>query len=239
MYTDFKTISQYYDALYVNEKEYAPEAAKVRDRLAAHGVPKGGNLLILACGTGGHVPYFKDEYAVAGLDLSEDMLALARAKFPGIPFHLGDMTDFRLDAEFDAMICLYGSIGFVRTIDGLRSAMHCIAAGLRPGGIALITPWSTVEAFEEMLVVDAADQPDWKIARMEQVRLKEPKLVEVTFHHLLGQGVDVTYHRQSVEIGLFTQEEYRSAMNDAGLEVVEEYAGSDIRGGAYIGRRRG
>jgi hypothetical protein len=115
--------------------------------------------------------------------------------------------------------------------------MRRIAAHLRPDGVALITPWSTVEDFQDAIVVDAADRPDWKIARMEHVRLKEPKIVEVTFHHLLGRNNEVNYHRQSMEIGLFTREEYLSAMTGAGLKVVEEYAGTDVRGGAYIGKR--
>ena len=237
MYSDFKTISAYYDALYVNDQEYAPEAVKVKELLTRHGVPSQGDLLVLACGTGGHIPYFKDDYKVSGLDLSEDMLSLAREKFPDINFHLGNLIDFNLDAEFDAMVCLYGSIGFVKTVDNLRAAMQTMAAHLRPNGVVLITPWSTVEEFQDMIVVDAADQPDWKIARMEQVRLKEPKVVEVTFHHLLGQNNEVTYHKQSMEIGLFSREEYRSAMTDAGLTVVEEYTGTDVRGGAYIGKK--
>ncbi|MEN6332327.1 MAG: hypothetical protein ABFD57_10095, partial [Smithella sp.] len=84
---------------------------------------------------------------------------------------------------------------------------------------------------------DAVDKPDLKIARMEQVRLKEAKIVEVTFHHLLGKNNDVTYHKQSMEIGLFSRQEYISAMSDAGLKVVEEYTGTDVRGGAYVGKR--
>lgn len=237
MYSDFKAISTYYDALYVNDREYAPEAAKVKELLTRHGVPSQADLLVLACGTGGHLPYFKDEYRVSGLDLSEDMLAVARKKFPGTRFHLGNLIDFTLETTFDAMVCLYGSIGFVKTVDNLRASMKRIAAHLRPNGLALITPWSTVEEFQDLLVVDAIDRPDWKIARMEQVRLKEPKLVEVTFHHLLGKDNEVTYHKQSLEIGLFSREEYISAMTDAGLEVVEEYKGTDVRGGAYCGQR--
>jgi len=237
MYTDFKSISAYYDALYVNDREYAPEAAKVKELLTRHGAPPRADLLVLACGTGGHIPYFKDDYSVSGMDLSEDMLALAREKFPGVRFHPGNLIDFELNKEFDALICLYGSIGFVRTVDNLRASLKRIAAHLRPDGLALITPWSTVEAFQDMLVVDAIDRPDLKIARMEQVRLKEPKIVEVTFHHLLGKNDDVTYHKQSMEIGLFSREEYMSAMTGAGLKVVEEYTGADVRGGAYIGKR--
>lgn len=237
MYADFKTISTYYDALYVNDREYAPEAARVKALLTRHGVVSQADLLVLACGTGGHIPYFKDDYTVSGLDLSEDMLKRAREKFPGVRFHLGNLIDFKLDSDFDAMICLYGSIGFVRTVDNLRASMKRIAAHLRPDGLALITPWSTVEDFQDLIVVDAADKTDLKIARMEQVRLKEPKIVEVTFHHLIGKNNEVTYHKQSMEIGLFSREEYRSAMTDSGLKVVEEYTGSDVRGGAYIGKR--
>jgi len=237
MYSDFKTISTYYDALYVKDQEYAPEAAKVRELLTRHGIPSQADLLVLACGTGGHIPYFSDHYRVSGLDLSEDMLDRARKKFPDVKFYLGNLIDFQLEANFDAMVCLYGSIGFVRTADNLRASMKRIAAHLRPNGLVLITPWSTMEEFQDLIVVDAADRPDLKIARMEQVRLKEPKLVEVTFHHLLGKDNEVTYHKQSMEIGLFSREEYASAMTGAGLKVVEEYTGTDVRGGAYIGKR--
>jgi SAM-dependent methyltransferase len=237
MYSDFKTISTYYDALYVKDAEYAPEAAKVKELLTRHGVPSQADLLILACGTGGHIPYFKDDYNVSGLDLSEDMLDVAKKKFPGQKFYLGNLIDFRLEADFDAMVCLYGSVGFVKTVGNLRACMKSIAAHLRPNGLALITPWSTAEDFQDLIVVDAIDRPDLKIARMEQVRLKEPKTVEVTFHHLLGKDNDVTYHKQSMEIGLFSREEYTSAMTDAGLQVVEEYTGTAVRGGAYIGKR--
>jgi len=237
MFSDFKTISTYYDALYVNDREYAPEAAKVKKLLTRHGVPSQADLLVLACGTGGHIPYFKNDYNVSGLDLSEDMLDLARKKFPGIRFHLANLIDFKLETVFDAIICLYGSIGFVKTVENLRASMKRIAAHLRPNGLALITPWSTVEDFQDIIVVDAANQPDLKIARMEQVRLKEPQIVEVTFHHLLGKNNEVTYHKQSMEIGLFSREDYLSAMTDAGLKVVEEYTGTDVRGGAYIGKR--
>nr|WP_320113820.1 methyltransferase domain-containing protein [uncultured Desulfuromonas sp.] len=237
MYSDFEIISSYYDDLYVKDEEYAPEAAKVKELLSTHGIAPQSDLLILACGTGGHIPYFIDEYQVSGLDLSEDMLAVAEKKFPHLTFHRGNLIDFDVKADFDAMICLYGSIGFVRTVANLRASMQRIAAQLRPDGIALITPWSTKEDFQECLVVDAVDEPDRKISRMEQVRLKEPGIVEVTFHHLIGQGRDVTYHQQSVEIGLFSRQDYLSAMTDAGLTIVEEYTGSDVRGDAYIGKR--
>ena len=195
-----------------------PKPPRSRSCWPSTALPAQAELLVLACGTGGHIPYFQDDYRVSGLDLSQDMLGLAREKFPGIGFHLGDLIDFNLEAEFDALICLYGSIGFVRTVDNLRASLRRMAAHLRPGGLALITPWSTVEEFQDMIVVDAVDRPGWKIARLEQVRLKEPKIVEVTFHHLLGKDNQVTYHKQSMEIGLFSREEYLTALTGGRAE---------------------
>ena len=102
----------------------------------------------------------------------------------------------------------------------------------------ILVPWSTTETFEEKIVVDAVKQPHLKIARMENVKRKAPELVEVTFHHLIGQNGEVTYRTQSMELGLFSQEEYLSAIQGAGLELVEIYDGPAIRMGAFVGRLR-
>jgi len=66
---------------------------------------------------------------------------------------------------------------------------------------------------------------------------QKPDNVKVAFHHLSGQGMNVTYHKQSVEIGLFSLQNDLSAMADAGLTVVEEYAGNSGSGGAHSGKR--
>jgi SAM-dependent methyltransferase len=237
MYTDFRNIATYYDALYVNDNEYAPEAAKAKELLFKHGVQPQADLLILACGTGGHIPYFKNDFAVSGLDLSNDMLAVARDKYPDIRFYLGNLTDFSLQTSFDSIICMYGSIGFVKTLAGLRESLKCIAKHLRPRGLLLITPWSTEEQFHDAIVVSATDKPNIKIARMEYICQKKPKVIEVTLHHLVGRNNQIVYNTQSMEIGLFSQDEYRTAISNAGLTIVEEYVDKDVRGGAFIAKR--
>ncbi len=82
---------------------YGAEADAVDRILKRCGRSGGVRLLDVACGTGGHLPFLKDRYEVEGLDLSEEMLRIARENHPDIPFHLADMTDFRLDAAYDAI----------------------------------------------------------------------------------------------------------------------------------------
>ena len=100
----------------------------------------------------------------------------------------------------------------------------------------ILVPWSTTETFKEKIVVDAVKHPHLRIARMENVKRKAPDLVEVTFHHLIGKDGEVSYRTQSMELGLFSQAEYLSAVQGAGLELVEIYTGPAIRMGAFVGR---
>ncbi|MDP6403232.1 MAG: hypothetical protein QF467_06760 [SAR202 cluster bacterium] len=117
-----------------------------------------------------------------------------------------------------------------------HQALKTMTRHLLTGGIVIIVPWSTKETFKEKIMVDAVKHPHVKIARMENVKLKTPNVVVVMFHHLIGRDGQVTYHTQTMEVGLFSQEAYISAFQKAGLELVEVYEGVAIKMGAFIGR---
>jgi SAM-dependent methyltransferase len=237
MLNDFTEIAAYYDELYVKPEQYQAEAEKAITLIKKYCLSDSSNLLDLACGTGGHIPYWLSSYTVTGLDLSPEMLALARHKFPDIEFHLGDMVDFAIGKKFDVLVCLWGSIGFMRTPGNLKKALANFSAHLKPGGVLLLTPWSTREEFEPGIVVESVKHPDVRLACMENVKRKAPGLVEVDFHHLIGRDGKVTYHQQSIDIGLFSRQQYLDAIAGAGLELMEYYRGPEIRMGAFIARK--
>ena len=116
----FTRSQRFYDAVY-SSKDYAGEARKLKQFIAAHKRSAGNSLLDVACGTGGHVPYLVDDFAYEGLDLDPEMLALAQARFPQVPFHLGNMLDFALGRRFDVVTCLFSSIAYSRDGDGITS----------------------------------------------------------------------------------------------------------------------
>jgi SAM-dependent methyltransferase len=235
---EFLDLSEYYDELYVKPEQYELEANKTIDLVATYKLSDGADLLDLACGTGGHIPYWRKRHCnVTGIDASPTMLARAIRKFPAVDFHLGDMVDFSLNREFDAIACLYGSIGFVRTLENLYRALATFALHLKHGGVLCVTPWSTQEEFEPAIVVDAAKHSHIRIARMENVKRKAMDLVEVDIHHLVGRDGKVTYRTQSIKVGLFSTQQYLDAMCEAKLELMEYYQGSDIRMGAFIARK--
>ena len=233
---EWKDFAKYYDELYVKPEQYQKEVQQVVI-FSQHYQQSGGNTLLdVACGTGGHITYLQDHFRVSGLDLSQEMLAIARKKFPEAPFYHGNMIDFSLDTHFDIIICMYGSIGLVKTRANLKLALKNVVRHLLPGGLAIIVPWSTTEAFKETIVVDAVKHPNVRIARMENVKRKAMNLVEVTFHHLIGKSGQVKYHTQRMEVGLFSRHDYVSAIQEAGLQIAEIYEGPNISMGAFVGR---
>lgn len=68
----------FYDAIYGTMKDYAREAQLVHELIQQHKQSPGNALLDVACGTGRHISYLREHYAVEGLDLDEQMLEIAR-----------------------------------------------------------------------------------------------------------------------------------------------------------------
>src|SRR5512141_2567301 len=130
----FSKSAQYYDEIYASvDKDYAGEAAKTRKIIQMYKRTKGRSLLDVACGTGTHAGYLSKYYQIDGLDLDAGLLAIAKKKHPKIRFHQGDMTNFDLGRQFDAVVCLFSSIGYVKTKPRLQRAIRMMAHHVLPG----------------------------------------------------------------------------------------------------------
>ncbi len=231
----FDKSARFYDALY-SWKDYAEEARRLKALLAGQTRAPGRTLLDVACGTGGHVPYLRDAFAYEGLDLDAGMLAVARERSPGIPFHQGDMRDFALGRQFDVVTCLFGSIAYVKTAQKLEQATATMARHVRPGGVLVVEPFLTPETWVEghpaALFVD---QPDLKIARMS-VGAREGDVAILDFHYLVATPAGVEHLSERHELGLFTDAQYRRALAAAGLDVTHDAEGLMGRG-LYLSTR--
>ncbi len=229
----FRHTARFYDAVY-SWKDYPAETARLHE-LFEERAPGAKTLLDVACGTGLHLALLQEWYEVEGADLDPNMLEVARERLPDVPLHEADMVTLDLGREFDLVTCLFSSIAYVVTVERLHEASAALARHVAPGGVLILEPWITPDAWHPHVHALFVDEPDLKIARMT-ASTPLAETITMEFHYLVATPESVDSFVERHEVGMFTDEDYRGALEAAGLEVEADSEGLMGRG-IYIGTR--
>lgn len=100
-------------------------------------ISRGDRVLDLGCGMGRTTqPISAMTDSVIGIDLSENMIAAARERHPGIEFRVMDAAELRFpDAAFDVVVFSYNGICCIHPGGRRLQSMREIHRVLRPGGL--------------------------------------------------------------------------------------------------------
>ena len=133
IYQDFAEV---YDALtedvtYENTVEYLEKIFK------KHYHKKPELMLELACGTGSITKLLSDKgYDMIGVDISEEMLNIARGKCDESVLLLNqDMTEFELFGTVDVIMCLLDSVNYITEPEKLQKMFMLVENYLEYGGV--------------------------------------------------------------------------------------------------------
>lgn len=226
--TLFRATASHYDRVYA-AKNYAKEAARVRELIAAHGPPNACRLLDVACGTGQHLAQFAEDFEVSGVDLDPGMLAVARDRLPGVLLVEGDMMTFDLGQRFDVVTCLFSSVGYLDGTAALTAAARRFARHLAPGGLCIIEPWIEPSAFRagHVHLLTVVDEQVPTVARMATNRV-EGRRATIFMEYLFGYPDRLEHFREEHRTTLFTRDEVLGALHAAGLQAFHEPSGFDF-----------
>jgi SAM-dependent methyltransferase len=134
----YEHLSQVYDIGWCGFAEQY--VSLVSQLLGEYGIAQ-ARILDLACGTGilaislagqGHI--------VRGIDISPEMVALAKSKsgeIPNVSFDVQDMTKFVVPGRFDLITCTFDSLNYVLNSHGLRAMFGRVARSLAKSGLFL------------------------------------------------------------------------------------------------------
>jgi SAM-dependent methyltransferase len=211
-------------------KDYAAEASAVAERIRRHR-PLARTLLDVACGTGLHLAAFRDlGFAVEGLDLSDAMVAAARARLPESPIHRADMRSFALGRRFDAAVCLFSAIGYMTTLDDLAVALGTVRNHLVPGGVLVVEPWFEPDGWHDGYVfAEGATSRGLGVARVTR-SWREGSESVIEMRYALATAERTWAFQEVHRMGLHTIEQQLLTYRAAGFSVEHQEPGITGRG---------
>ena len=227
--------AEIYDKIYAEVVDYPATGAQLKWLIKERN-PGAQTLLEVACGTGAVLETIADDFDVAGLDLSSEMLDVARAKMPSVEFRELDMAEFDWGAKFDVVICMFSSIGYMTDHDALQAAYERMVAHVNPGGVLICEAWLEPDEFKKDFVGGlAVGDATFRVHRVNNSWLEDDGRVSVMdMHHLVGRPEGVTHFVERHRMGLFTVDEHLAAIRAAGMEA-EHRADLFMGRGTYIG----
>jgi hypothetical protein len=165
------------------------------------------------------------------------LLDIAARKNPGSRFWEADMAAFALPERYDAVVCLFSSIGYVRTLDAVERTLRCFRRHLNDGGVIVVEPWFPPGRLDPSRVTrNEAETNGLRIERTSRVEV-DGQLSRLRFDYTLTDATGVRTATEVHELGLFTSDEMLAAFAAAGLHAEYDEAGLAGRG-LYTARFR-
>lgn len=236
----FAGYAKYYDDMYQN-KDYLKETDLIEEvfsRFSPHPVK---TVLSLGCGTCTYeIELAKRGYVVTGIDISADMLKLAKEKITeaGVTDQITLIeSDIRtlpeMDQKYDAAIMMFNIAGYQRTTTDMAQVSSGVSTRIKDGSVFLFDAW-----YGPAVILDPPtdrtkiiEKPDGtKLTRITRGSLDEAnKLVKIQFEVIDEQGgqpkADIT---EDHPMRYWDIDELNSALREGGLKLLKTTSFTDL-----------
>lgn len=215
----YNTFALFYDRLTENA-DYKVRSDYISNFFSRYG--NGGNsVLDLACGTGTLCSLFNEKgYQVTGVDLSPDMLTIAKAKCPDSQFICADISDFNVNEKFDFCTCTLDSINHLANINAVKKCFLSVYNCLDIGGI-FVFDVNTIYKHNEILAENTFvfDEDDFFLSWDNEALGNNRVRILLDFFIFNGKNYD-RFSEDFVETA-YSVDELISALND--FEIIGIY----------------
>lgn len=188
-------------------------------------------LLHLGCG-GGHNDFtLKKHFQMTGIDLSQEMLTLARALNPEVTYVQGDMRTYRSEERFDAVL-VADAVSYMLTEEDLHAVFRSAWMHLKPGGALLTFAEVTKERFQQQHTeCPTHAKGDIEITYIENYYDPDPAdtTYEVTFIYLIRRQGKLELQTDAHLAGIFPLASWPRCLQEVGFQTHQiTFEGYDI-----------
>lgn len=216
--SSYNTFAQFYDSLTENV-DYKVRSDYISNFFSEYG--NGGNTVLdLACGTGTLTKLLVEKgYNTVGLDLSEDMLTVAKCKCPENYFYLADMTSFLLPLKVDYCICSLDAVNHLIDYNQVISCFKCVNQSLKNDGIFIFdvnTPYKHRKILADNTFV--FDEEDFFLSWDNHYIGDD--VVEIFLDFFVYNGQSYDRFSESFKEKAYSDKKLTDALLDSGFEII-------------------
>lgn len=171
---NYVTFSKFYDEIMGDRNN----DIKIIHNLIYQNNPNAKKILDVACGTGYLLKYFNDiGFEVVGVDISEEMLMIAKDKVPKVKLYQQNMSELNIEDTFDAITCVFDSINHVLDFNDWKNFFTLSFKHLNNNGV-FIFDMNTILKLEDL----SKSEPFSKIIKNKTLTMKINKFNDSIFN---------------------------------------------------------
>lgn len=139
-------------------------------------ITPGDTVLDIGCGNGRVYQLCENlQVEYTGLDQSEELISIAKKKYPSVRFDVGEMTNLPYkDASFSIIICV-ATFNHLPDVDSRLKALSEMKRVLKSGGIILMTNWNVLSDNAQKYI----DKGKWEIVEQNRQDVLVPWLTPI------------------------------------------------------------
>jgi SAM-dependent methyltransferase len=222
--SNFQNYSKYYDLLYKDknykeETDYITKVIKENDSSAK-------TILELGSGSGSHAHFLSENgFRITGIERSESMIQESlKKKIPNFTPIQADITDFKLNQEFDAVVSVFHVISYLTDNNSLIDCLQLVHQHLKPKGIFLFDFWYTPAVYTL--------KPETRIRRLEDESISVVRITESTTYTQTNV-VDVNFEvhikdKQTLQTQVFKEIHPMRHFSIPELDLLAKFTGFEI-----------
>ncbi len=229
----YGSVAEFYDALNA-DFDYDAYANYIVGQIKSNEKSNSSLVLDLACGTGKMTFLLRERgYDMTGVDISEDMLSVARDICYGkgiddVLLLCQSMQDFELYGTVDACVCCLDSLNYLTKIDDLKKCLALVHNYLIPDGV-FVFDINTPYRFENVYAQNAyiLECEDALLAWQNDYN-KKSRLCKF-YLSLFEENEDGSYSR-SDEVQTercYSKKQILDALREAGFELISIHGSLD------------
>lgn len=235
MKKQFEKSAYYYDIFYKN-RAYSADVETIEKWI--DDVSPGSKMILdIACGSHEHLRYFDSRYQVDGFDNNQDFLEIAVNKRKSCQvkgqYFLGSMDDFQLEGEYDVIMCLFSSIGYLSDGKALAETIRCFAKHLTADGMIIIEPWISPDSMDSFPPAQLIQEGDIHISRMSSYAIDGDSL-KLFLHYLVQDQGEISYFSEEHNMCFFDSDQYKDAFEQSNLVWAYDPLGLSSKRGLYV-----